>query len=218
MPIKKLAERSTFSCNQKFDKFLEKKISIWPLQFRNAIGSKSLGIRTYIFTKRKYAVNWRCTFEVWENKVLHEFMTPSWLDLNWIKILVQVNLCQKLLFLHQLTHSMMTDCSLNYEFNTWKFQAQNMGRACCVQKLFLTFRTISVHNIFSPCSAKIRPPDKNLPVTTSHFRGKGETSYFLLNSVVNCEKNDNKHSLIRSVKNEFLDKFQAKRLLMQSRR
>ena len=25
MPIKKLAERSTFSCNQKFDKFLEKK-------------------------------------------------------------------------------------------------------------------------------------------------------------------------------------------------
>ena len=25
---------------------------------------------------------------------------------------VQVNLCQKLLFLHQLTHNMMTDCSL----------------------------------------------------------------------------------------------------------
>ena len=143
MPIKKLAERSTFSCNQKFDKFLEKKISIWPLQFCNAIGSKSFGIRMYIFfTKRKYDVNSRCTCEVWENKVLHEFMTPSWRDLNWIKILV----------------------------------------------------------------------------TTSHFRGKGETSYFLLNSVVNCEKNDNKHSLIRSVKNEFLDKFQAKRLLMQSRR
>ena len=31
---------------------------------------------------------------------------------------VQVNLCQKLLFLHQLTHSMTTDCSLNYNFNT----------------------------------------------------------------------------------------------------
>ena len=40
---------------------------------------------------------------------------------------VQVNLCQKLLFLHQLTHNMTTDCSLNYKFNTWKFQAQNMG-------------------------------------------------------------------------------------------
>ena len=99
-----------------------------------------------------------------------------------------------------------------------KIPSSNLRRTYCVQKLLLTFRTISVHNIFSPCSAKIRPPDKNLPVTTSHFRGKGETSYFLLNSVVNCEKNDNKHSLIRSVKNEFLDKFQAKRLLMQSRR
>ena len=31
---------------------------------------------------------------------------------------LQVNLCQKLLFLHQLTHNMMTDSSLNYKFNT----------------------------------------------------------------------------------------------------
>ena len=31
---------------------------------------------------------------------------------------IQVNLCQKLLFLHQLTHNMTTDCSLNYKFNT----------------------------------------------------------------------------------------------------
>ena len=40
---------------------------------------------------------------------------------------VQVNLCQKLLFLHQLIHNITTDCSLNYKINTWKFQAQNMG-------------------------------------------------------------------------------------------
>ena len=31
---------------------------------------------------------------------------------------IQVNLCQKLLFLHQLTHNMTTDCALNYRFNT----------------------------------------------------------------------------------------------------
>ena len=31
---------------------------------------------------------------------------------------VQVNLCQKLLFLHQLTHNMTTDCSWNYQFST----------------------------------------------------------------------------------------------------
>ena len=44
-----------------------------------------------------------------------------------IKIdVVEVNLCQKLLFLHQLTHNMTKDCPLNYEFSTWKLQAQNM--------------------------------------------------------------------------------------------
>ena len=131
MTIKQLTERLTFSCNQKlWQVSREKNISIWPFQFCNAIGSKSLEIRMYIFfTKRKYVVNWRrCTCEVWENKVLHEFMTPSWRDLNWIKILLKVNLCQKLFFL------------------------QNMGRTCCVQKLFWMSETISVHNMFSPGS------------------------------------------------------------------
>jgi hypothetical protein len=42
-----------------------------------------------------------------------------------------------------------------------------MGRTCCVQKLFLTFRTVYAHNMFSPCPAKIRASDKDLPVTTS---------------------------------------------------
>ena len=28
-------------------------------------------------------------------------------------------------FLHQLTHNMTTECSLNYKFSTWKLQAQN---------------------------------------------------------------------------------------------
>ena len=35
---------------------------------------------------------------------------------------VQVILCQKHSFLHQLTQNMTTDCSLNYEFNTRKLQ------------------------------------------------------------------------------------------------
>ena len=69
---------------------------------------------------------------------------------------IQVNLFQKHLFLYQLTHNMTKDCSLNYEFSTWKFQAQNMLRTCCAHKLFfvfvLTFKPIYTHNIFSPCS------------------------------------------------------------------
>ena len=39
-------------------------------------------------------------------------------DYFLLNSLLQVNLCQKLLFLHQLTHNMTTDCSLNYKFNT----------------------------------------------------------------------------------------------------
>ena len=49
---------------------------------------------------------------------------------------------------------MTEHCSLIYQFNTWKLQAQNMGRTCCAHKLFfvLTFRTIYVHNMFWACS------------------------------------------------------------------
>ena len=39
-----------------------------------------------------------------------------------------------------------------------KIPSSNLGRKCCVQKLFPTFRTIFVHIMFSPCS------DKDLPV------------------------------------------------------
>ena len=83
--------------------------------------------------------------------------------------LLQVNLCQKLFFLH------------------------NMGRTCCVQKLFWMSETISVHNMFSAglcleffmywtCNAmnnlssycglvdaKIRASDKDLPIHISFF-------------------------------------------------
>ena len=46
-----------------------------------------------------------------------------------------------------------------------KIPSSNLGRICCVQKLFLTFRTIFVHNMFSPCSTKRRASDKDLPET-----------------------------------------------------
>ena len=45
-----------------------------------------------------------------------------------------------------------------------KIPNSNMEKTCCVQKLFLTFKTIFVHNMFSPCSAKRRASDKDLPV------------------------------------------------------
>jgi hypothetical protein len=45
-----------------------------------------------------------------------------------------------------------------------KIPSSNLGRTCYVQKLFLTFKTIFVQNMFSPCSAKRRASDKDLPV------------------------------------------------------
>ena len=45
-----------------------------------------------------------------------------------------------------------------------KIPSSNQGRTCCAQKLFLTFRTIFVHNMFYPCSAKGRASDKYSPV------------------------------------------------------
>ena len=45
-----------------------------------------------------------------------------------------------------------------------KIPSSNLWRTYCVQKLFLTYRKFFVHNMFSPCSAKIRASDKDLPV------------------------------------------------------
>ena len=45
-----------------------------------------------------------------------------------------------------------------------KIPSSNLGRTCCVQKLFLTFKTTFVHTMSSPCSAKRRASDKDLPV------------------------------------------------------
>ena len=92
----------------------------------------------------------------WPPLILADKLTLFQLGQIMPTILLQVNLCQKHLFLDQLTHNMTNDCSLIYQFSTWKQQAQNMGITCCVQKLFWMSKqkqkTICVHNMFSPCS------------------------------------------------------------------
>ena len=61
----------------------------------------------------------------------------------------------------QYDNSLFIELQVQY----MKIPSSNLGRTCCVQKLFLTFRTIFVHNMFSPCSTKRRASDKNLPVS-----------------------------------------------------
>ena len=102
---------------------------------------------------------------------------------------LQANLCQKHLFLEQLTHNMAKDCSLIYQFSTWKLQAQNMRRTCCVHKLFWMSKqkqkTICVHNMFSPCSEL---------VVFMYWTGKSTNN--LLYSIV---ANFGTHPLIREI-------------------
>ena len=117
-----------------------------------------------IFNMYTYVI---CSFAIFNQKLKCAMKSSHMYRFNvhmYFFYFVQVNLSQKLLFLHQLSHNMTTYCSLNCKFNTGKFQAQNMGRTCCVQKL--TFRTIFVHNMFSTCSAKRRASDEDLPVST----------------------------------------------------
>ena len=98
----------------------------------------------------------------------------TYLVSNW-KLQLQVNLCQKLLFLHQLTHNMTTDCSWyypeNYKCRTWTKHGQNMFCPC----MFWTcsFQGNSINNILSYCGlvdARISASEKDLPVQIDWWR------------------------------------------------
>ena len=88
---------------------------------------------------------------------------------------IQVNLCQKLLFLHQLTHNMTTDCSLNYKFSTRKLQVQYMLCAqivfcfdiqnnLCTQHVLSLYWTGKSMNNCGLVDVRISASDKDLPV------------------------------------------------------
>ena len=57
---------------------------------------------------------------------------------------IQVNLCQKYLFTRQLTHNMTTDCSMNYEFSTKKFQDENKFCTQIVLNLYENLTQVSI--------------------------------------------------------------------------
>ena len=55
-------------------------------------------------------MNWHFMLGIFDISGINSFVV--------IMISAQVNLCQKHLFLHQLTHNMTKDCSLIYQFCT----------------------------------------------------------------------------------------------------
>ena len=84
-----------------------------------------------IFFCKSKPSNPQCGQTFLKSKSSFKFYSPtisrSFLSfLIFIQEAAEVNLFQKHLFLYQLTHNMTKDCSLNYEFSIWKFQAQNI--------------------------------------------------------------------------------------------
>ena len=95
----------------------------------------------------------------------HETTLLSTLLTFWTCIITGKSLSEALIFAWtnpQYDGRLFIELQVQY----MKILSSNLGRTCFVQKLFLTFRTIFVHNILSPCSAKRRASDKDLPVST----------------------------------------------------
>ena len=87
---------------------------------------------------------------------------------------------------------MTMDCSLNYKFNIVHENSKlKPVKNVFVQKLFLTFRTIFVHNMFSPCSEKRRGPDKDLPVQIIFFSKDQSESSIIKSNPETDSKLDN---------------------------
>ena len=87
---------------------------------------------------------------------------------TYIFIVLQIYLCtgkslsEALIFAS--TNSQYDDrLFIELQVQYMKIPSSNLGRTCCVQKLFLVFRTIFVHNMFSPCSDKDLPVRKEIP-------------------------------------------------------
>ena len=95
---------------------------------------------TYRYMQVEFGLKWG--FKLWDVEIF---------DLQTV---LQVNLCQNFLFLHQLTHNMTTDCALNYQFSTLKFQAQNMSR------------TYQEHVVYTNCFECIKQKYQNLTKVT----------------------------------------------------
>ena len=92
--------------------------------------------------------------------------TPSWPLSSKFHYLgqnnVQVNLCQKLLFLHQLTHNMTTDYSWNYHelsvvilWVSWWKNKYFWKRFTCTNKISCVNVFIRLKSISNICEAKL---------------------------------------------------------------
>ena len=103
--------------------------------FRFGFADVFLMINSFANCKNIFKVSWVTEYPKW------------WALKSKKKIIVQVNIFQKLSFLNQLTHNMTRDCSIEFP-QKYKFTT------CCVQILFWMSKqkkTVFVHIMFWTC-------------------------------------------------------------------
>ena len=98
----------------------------------------------------KHLTHWGLHYVLFFKYIYNQTFTRPWADVFVNSyLLLQVNLCQKLLFLHQLNHNLTTDCWWNYN--------ENYNRRTCD----------SMNNFLSYCGlidATISASEKAFPV------------------------------------------------------
>ena len=90
---------------------------------------------------------WPCWFIY--SQTQNQVMIEWWPLTNTILVtvgLLQVNLVRSSYF---CTHNMMTDCSLDYNFNTWNFQVQTRGEHVAYRNSFWHSEQF-LHSTYSP--------------------------------------------------------------------
>ena len=90
-------------------------------------------------------------------------------------------------FLHHLTHNMTTDCSLNFKFNTWKFQAQTWGEHVVYRNCFWHAEQFLYATCFPHVLQKRRATDKDSSIST-YFSTASSLSMFFINQPLILQK------------------------------
>ena len=103
---------------------------------------------------------------------------PQVLKARTFKYITQVNLCQKLSFLNQLTYNMTRDCSLNSPKNTIVFCFDIQNNICTQHVLNLYFRGIQFNSYCGLTDSRRSASDTDLPLTVQTKSAK-----------CNCEQN-----------------------------
>ena len=104
---KSFSARGIEICVEYFKNLGHEEIVVWLPRFRQ--GNRDFSDNQTILKKLQRNIKWTTARTLTSGQKISSYDDRA---------IVQVNLFQKHLFLHQLTHNTTKDCSLNYKFST----------------------------------------------------------------------------------------------------